>query len=213
MPVERLTPERRRELTRQTLLDAAAELFAQKGFVAASLDEIAELAGFSRGAIHHHFESKEDLFLAVIDRHNEHLLAAYQARLAGSDSFPLDPSGNAAQWRQVHTEGDDVLLMLEARTYALRNPQLRPRLAEVEGAAVAATVGALTSHAERTGVRWRLPVEDVAELLHATSRGLVERSAVSGIDSEPLMRAFLTMVWDASLERTTTSGRATRRSD
>jgi AcrR family transcriptional regulator len=210
MPVERLTPERRRERTRQTLLDAAAELFAQKGFVAASLDEIAEAAGFSRGAIHHHFDSKEDLFLAVIDRHYEQLLAAYGDRLAGGGAVVLDPGGNAARWRELHAEGDDVLLMLEARTYALRNPQLRERLAEVERRAVAATAEALASHGD--GVRWRVPVDDVALLLHATSRGMVELAAVTGVDSEPLMRAFLTMVWDATLERRPTSGRGSRRS-
>ena len=65
--VEKLTPARRRELTRAALLDAAASVFAQRGFEGASLDEIAEAAGFTRGAIYKNFDGKEDLFFAVFD--------------------------------------------------------------------------------------------------------------------------------------------------
>src|SRR5262245_31426714 len=67
MPVERLTPERRREMTREALVEAAADVFAQRGFHAASLDEIAERAGFTRGAIYSNFGSKEELMIAVLD--------------------------------------------------------------------------------------------------------------------------------------------------
>jgi AcrR family transcriptional regulator len=214
MPVERLTPQRRRELTRQTLIDAAAEVFARKGFVAASLDEIAELAGFSRGAIHHHFDSKEDLFLAVLERHNERLLAAFEQRIGSAQPFPIDPAVNAAQWREIHADdGDDVLLMLEFRSYVLRNPALRQRLADVEQRAVTATAEMLAADAKRAGLGWRLPVEEVAELLHTMSRSLLERNAVIGSDSEALMRNFLAMVWDAALDPTPTNGRGSHRSD
>jgi AcrR family transcriptional regulator len=213
MAVERLTPERRRDRTRQTLLDAAAEVFARKGFVAASLDEIAELAGFSRGAIHHHFDSKEELFLAVLERHNERLLAAFEERIGSAQPFPVDPAVNAAQWRDIHADdGDDVLLMLEFRTYVLRNPELRSKLADVEQRAVTATADMLTAQAKRAGLRWRLPVDEVAELLHTTSRSLLERGAVIGSDGEALMRSFLAMVWATALEPVATTGRESRRS-
>ena len=71
MAVEKLTPERRRQLTRDALLDAAAQVFARRGFNGASLDEIAETAGFTRGAIYKHFADKEDLLFAVSERFNE----------------------------------------------------------------------------------------------------------------------------------------------
>ena len=70
----RWTQERRRAHTRNLLLDAAEEVFVAKGFEGVSLDEIAETAGYTRGAIHKHFAHKEDLFLAVNRRHNEQLL-------------------------------------------------------------------------------------------------------------------------------------------
>ena len=65
MAVQPLTPERRRELTKTALVEAAADVFAKRGFEGASLEEIAEAAGFSRGAIYSNFGSKEDLMLAV----------------------------------------------------------------------------------------------------------------------------------------------------
>ena len=67
--VERWTPERRLEHTRSLLVDAAEQVFAEKGFMAATLDDIAHTAGYTKGAIYKHFATKEDLFLAVSDRY------------------------------------------------------------------------------------------------------------------------------------------------
>lgn len=67
--VERWTRERRLEHTRSLLVDAAEEVFGEKGFVAATLDDIAHAAGYTKGAIYKHFSTKEDLFLAVSDRY------------------------------------------------------------------------------------------------------------------------------------------------
>ncbi|GED14984.1 TetR/AcrR family transcriptional regulator [Aneurinibacillus migulanus] len=62
----RLTQEERKQETRQMLLESAAETFAQLGFHGASVDKIAEFAGFSKGAVYAHFKSKEELFLALL---------------------------------------------------------------------------------------------------------------------------------------------------
>src|SRR5207237_5785448 len=64
---ERLTPEDKKARTRAHLIDAAAAVFARRGLVAASLDEVAEEAGLTKGAVYSNFDSKEDLFQAVID--------------------------------------------------------------------------------------------------------------------------------------------------
>ena len=199
---ERLTPERRKELTRDALVDAAATLFARKGFVAASLDEIAETAGFSRGAIHFHFDSKDDLFVAVLERYHDRLLAASVARALADDAFPGDPATTAAAWKEIHDEGggDHVLLNLEFRTYALRNPSFARRAAKLEAEAGAATAEVLAQRAETHGLRWTMPIEQVTELLYATSGGLLERDAVSGANSEAGFAAFLSLLWEASLE-------------
>jgi AcrR family transcriptional regulator len=54
-------------MTRRHLLEAAAIVFAQKGFHAATLDEAAAAAGFTKGAVYSNFKSKDDLFLALFD--------------------------------------------------------------------------------------------------------------------------------------------------
>jgi AcrR family transcriptional regulator len=65
-PRRRLTQAEAKERTRLQLLGAAARVFAQKGFAGASLEEIAELAGYTTGALYHHFANKETLFLELL---------------------------------------------------------------------------------------------------------------------------------------------------
>src|SRR5712691_3898321 len=76
---ERLTRQQRRDLTRQQLRDAAAVVFSARGYHAASLDEIADAAGFTKGAVYSNFASKEDLFLALIRERQTQMLEAFFA--------------------------------------------------------------------------------------------------------------------------------------
>ena len=59
--------QQRSEETRTKILDASVKLFSTRGFAAASVDEICVEAGISKGAFYHHFESKQSLFLALLD--------------------------------------------------------------------------------------------------------------------------------------------------
>src|SRR5512146_899810 len=59
--------QQRSEETRTKILDSAIKLFSTRGFSAASVDDICEEAGISKGAFYHHFESKQALFLALLD--------------------------------------------------------------------------------------------------------------------------------------------------
>ncbi|WP_243521536.1 TetR/AcrR family transcriptional regulator [Bacillus pseudomycoides] len=68
MSRRRLTQEQRKQETRQLLLESAFETFAKLGFYGASVDKIAEHAGFSKGAVYAHFHTKEDLFLAIVEQ-------------------------------------------------------------------------------------------------------------------------------------------------
>src|SRR5947209_12907442 len=123
--VEKLTPERRRALTRTTLIDAAADVFARRGFHAASLEEIAEAAGFTRGAIYKNFENKEELFLSVIERRIEGQLRRF------SDAFREQGAATATDvdklieiWNAILVADPDWLTLdLEFRLYAMRNPE------------------------------------------------------------------------------------------
>jgi AcrR family transcriptional regulator len=192
-------PRRRRnfEETRSALLAAAATVFARKGYSGASLEEIAAIAGFTRGAVHHHFDSKEELFLAVIARHDEELLAGYGPQLLES----RDPTKSAARWQQLHGDAStEMALRVELQSLALRNEVLRHQLANVEEAAVEATASRLAKNAADRGLVWRHPPEVVAALLHAASHAAAERAALTGASSEGLMAAFTDLVWNGAFE-------------
>src|SRR5262245_43427983 len=89
MPVEKLTPERRRQQTRRVLIAAATAVLARRGFEGAALEEIAETAGFTRGAIYKNFADKEDLFFAVTDRLNAQVIEAFRT-IAPDSANPDD---------------------------------------------------------------------------------------------------------------------------
>jgi AcrR family transcriptional regulator len=126
--VEKLTPERRRELTRTALIDAAADVFTKRGFHAASLEEIAETAGFTRGAIYKNFENKEELFYAVIERRIDAQLSRFREVLRQDRAAALDPARLGAIWEeQLGFENEWLTLDLEFRLYAMRNEEARER--------------------------------------------------------------------------------------
>src|SRR5258706_6671270 len=121
MPVEKLTRERRRQQTRDVLIAAATDVFARRGFEGASLEEIADTAGFTRGAIYKNFTDKEDLFFAVTERFNERVIGAFRAiaptGTAGSD---WDVSKLADMWRASVDDGDNFLSIgMEFQLYVL----------------------------------------------------------------------------------------------
>src|SRR3984885_7184390 len=92
----RLTRAEQQAQTRARLIDAAAKVFARRGFQAASVEEIAEEAGYSHGAVYSNFEGKADLFLAVFEDYmTERVgeLADTQAALA--EDAPLEARARA----------------------------------------------------------------------------------------------------------------------
>jgi AcrR family transcriptional regulator len=66
---KRLTAEERRG----AILDSALEVFAERGFLGSSIDDIARAAGISKALIYEHFDSKQDLYLALIGLHTGEL--------------------------------------------------------------------------------------------------------------------------------------------
>src|SRR5579863_1807875 len=73
MKRQRLTREQSKDQTRQRLLDAALTIFMKKGFVAASVEDIAEAAGYTRGAFYSNFRSKAELLIELLRRDHERM--------------------------------------------------------------------------------------------------------------------------------------------
>ena len=180
MPVERLTPERRREMTRDALVEAAADVFARRGFHAASLDEIAESAGFTRGAIYSNFGGKEELMLAVLDEFTERQLRGFGQAIDdmthGTDEERS--AAAAAVWSHTRRDLNITLLSLEMRVYALRNPEFRKRLAEAERRQQGRIREFIVGVAAAEGRQLLIDPGDLAEMLRAFSDGLSQMASV-----------------------------------
>jgi AcrR family transcriptional regulator len=69
------TQSERRQATQAAILRAAKRLFGERGFVATTIDDVAGAARVAKGAVYHHFETKEALFEAVFDQVSQELLA------------------------------------------------------------------------------------------------------------------------------------------
>lgn len=129
---QRLTREEARQQNRQRLIEAAADVFAERGFHAASVDAIADRVGLTKGAAYANFASKEDLFLVVLEARMqaqvemvEHLAVAATG-LPAEEVLGLTPS---LDWLDERW----CLLVFEFWLHALRHPPVRYRLAELYG--------------------------------------------------------------------------------
>src|ERR687898_92533 len=91
MTKQRLTRAEKSAQTRAELMASARQLFLRRGFHAASLEQVAEEAGFTIGAVYSRFGSKADLFLAILDDHIDQLVAQVALeRLADPARVPED---------------------------------------------------------------------------------------------------------------------------
>ena len=121
---KKLTRQENQEQTRQSLLDAAVTVFAKKGITGSSLAEIAQRAGYSKGAVYSNFTSKEDLALSVLERQAESQLNELKQllpRMGGNPEFWM-------QQGQSGSQGPWELLLMELSVRAVRHSEIRERL-------------------------------------------------------------------------------------
>ena len=121
----------RKAETRTRLLEAAARVYARRGFGGATLDEVAAEAGFTKGAVYAHFGSKENLLLALME---EHLAGQVAEQVALFDREQITwerPLAGSARWMERLEENPDPFrLFVELWVYAQRDERLRRRLAD-----------------------------------------------------------------------------------
>jgi AcrR family transcriptional regulator len=210
--VGRLTPQRRRELTRTALVEAAAQVFARRGFYGASLEEIAETAGFTRGAIYKNFADKEELFFAVRDLVNEQTLAAFAEHLHQGAAAAFDADAHAAIWQHADDANADYrALFLEFRLYELRNPDVQARsIAEAERTRQM-IARFMQDNAEANGLTLKVPADTLAAILANVSDGFALNSHGDPREAE-LYRAFLELIIPATITTSAPSRRAPRTS-
>jgi AcrR family transcriptional regulator len=205
--VRKLTPEMRRDQTRAYLLEAAAAVFAARGFHGATLDEIAEAAGFTKGAIYSNFGSKEDLFLALVEQREQAMLDQFFSAAAPGATTAEVIDSISDVYRRLTPTTTEWALWEEFLLYSLRNPELRAKLDATGKAAFAALVALVRQRFDDAGVIPPVPVEDMARLYIAIFDGLARQRALNPDDvPDDLFARLGTFVNDAAIALGTPTG-------
>lgn len=129
-PVKPARTRPTRDQVRDRILDAALEVFAAEGFAGATIDAIGRAAGFTKGAVYSNFESKDELFLALLDRQFEtrgELIATALDSGAG-DAGATAQAMSRSMLASIHQQSSYQIVLIEYWLRALRDPQLRERL-------------------------------------------------------------------------------------
>ncbi|MEU4435214.1 TetR family transcriptional regulator [Nocardia rhamnosiphila] len=196
--VERWTKERRLERTRALLLDAAEEVFAEKGFAAATLDDIAHAAGYTKGAIYKHFSVKEELFLAVSDRYWRRYFDNFAEVLSTVTAVgPPELDRVAERWRRLSNDrgAEHAALGHEFTLYLLRNPEARARVAAKRLEVAEELAGFVAENLGRVGGSLTVTPLAFAHVLIATSDSVILGSQLDDIDLyRPILEMYLSVV-------------------
>ena len=140
-------------------MKSAARVFARRGLQQASIDEVAEDAGFTKGAFYANFESKEELFLAMLDERFAERLEEIDS-VVGDDGEPEEQARQAGDdfGRYLAADPEWQRLFFEFAAYAARNDDFREELV----------------------TRYRALRERIADALRRRERGARDRAADPG---------------------------------
>lgn len=194
--MERLTRVQAQERTHQRLLAAGRTVFLRRGFLAATVEEIAAAAGYTRGAVYKHFGGKEGLWQAIVDDLAGQRLAGLRAALdrAGSRDelvAALEPGGfarggEATRWAVTSAEYLAAVAGQPEHAGALATLQRR---LDGEFAAL------LEHHCRRLRIRPALPVPALVVALGAFGGGLALLAALDpGVDVDGVSAGLLAVL-------------------
>lgn len=193
---------KRRLETRARLLDAAIEVFAAEGVQGASVEAICQHADFTRGAFYSNFSSKEELFLAVLDRelsqrvdtaeelarHIAPRLRERAAEITPEEASALIsqfflPTGHATAWFILETE---FLLM------ALRDPELAPKYHAFITAFTERLARMIDIVIRSAGREMLVPVDLLRSVLSSQYETALRLTALAGADAEGALASLST---------------------
>jgi AcrR family transcriptional regulator len=194
----RPTRAQKREANRERILRAARDVFGARGYHGATIEEIADEAGLSNGAIYYNFGSKEELFLALLDARLDERLEHTRQTLASGASATGD--------RALDEEARDItrsfkesrewrLLLLEFVAYAARNPAFAERFKDHKRRLRAAVAEILELHLSARGITPPMPIDQLAMVISGLANGLaVEELSDPGSVSDELLSDVLALL-------------------
>jgi AcrR family transcriptional regulator len=177
--------EEKKAVTRARLVAAAATVFARLGFAGASLEDIADEAGLTKGAVYSNFESKDDLIKAVLRDRLDEPARAIPALVSGELSIE-DRAARASELfvRQMEQDREAALLDVEFSMYLARNPEMVPRFSEGARELRRTMASAMEEWATRDGVPLPLDSDTLVAGVFALGNG-IRLARLSDPDSAP----------------------------
>src|SRR5690242_8391073 len=166
-------PKRSRTATRARLLAGALEVFAERGFAGASVEDICDQAGFTRGAFYSNFTSKDELVLSLFQATTDRLLEQIEAllpELANQPGTLLDAvlgllDETAPDERQWH------LISTEFTLHALRDPEAAEALNKQRAMFRESLTRLVEQITETSGLKLTVPAEQFVRLVIAVHEG------------------------------------------
>lgn len=206
----RLTREQSQKRTRERLLDAAEEIFAREGYAAASVEQIAEHANYSKGAIYSNFENKEALFLALLARHMERDQEALRDIASSSVTASDILDSLSDRFRIFEKKLDLCLLTTEFQIEACRRQEVADRFAELFRIQRRELANLLKVFFEKAGTALPVRAEDLATVIMAMAGGLALHRAA---DPKSVPRGLLTKSMQLFLVSLLRAGREAARTN
>ena len=161
------------ETSRQQVVDAAIRTLARNGFARTSVSDIAESAGMSKGVVHYHFASKDDLIAHVLtqccDTLGDRVRAAWQA-----PGTPTDRVRRALRemWATRTDGSPEMRVLADLMALGVHDAKIKKPLTARLQKAREELVTELVSSFEKLGLRPKLPAHTLPRLIMATLDGL-----------------------------------------
>lgn len=154
-------------------MEVASAEFLERGYRVTSLERVAERAGYSKGAVYSNFAGKEELVLAVLDRHFAHRLDALQESLqAAPETVEARLAAFTAWWEHMVGEQDWGVLILEFASATRDRPLIQDQLADRERRILGFVTLMIESEAARFDVTLPLTARELASVLVGLGSGL-----------------------------------------
>jgi len=190
----RLTREESRERTREHLLEAARVAVARNGYDGTSIADIAEAAGFSKGAFFSNFESKEALLLELLRRHKEQDIATLGRILESAEQGKDAASALDRYLESLGGDADWARLDIELQLHAARNPTFAADYDVLQSRTRSGLTQLIAALFAKAGKRSPVPLDDMADLFVALVHGpLLQRARDPGAAVKLVFESLMAM--------------------
>jgi len=192
----RMSRAEKKELTTGQLLETARKVFLERGYHRSTLDDIADAAGFTKGAVYARFKSKDELFFALYDEWVDQRIVDLERDGTPPKTFEELLRTDARRLTALrNAHADWYLLLLEFWTYAARDERLRQELAAHHERFVRELAKAIEGSAKALGATLNRPAIYLARAGSAMALGVTLERLLDPLGvPETMMESMLVLL-------------------